>query len=197
MSLAGKFFKGGIMVVAVAGIGWSYGAYSQAKNSVKANTAMLAYTKQQYRHVSHVKPTRKRVTSNYQRALNCGRDYLKLSDKLHQLGDIRGQKARNVFKQMQSMYKGTITGPMVDFPIKDWHGSVSYGGQTGSGKVLVTFKFVNNKNQLMKIVTCYYHPDTNKLSGMTSYMSKAGLQANRDVLTSWGVDQNGKQSQTK
>ena len=49
----------------------------------------------------------------------------------------------------------------------------------------------------MKIVTCYYHPDTNKLSGMTSYMSKAGLQANRDALTSWGVDQNGKQSQTK
>lgn len=182
MSLVGNMVKGGTILICFAGIGWGIAARSQAINSYRANTEQLADLKTQYRRVSRIRPTKKVVMTNYQKALNTGKAYLQASNDLHQVGNMRDAKARKAFSKMESLYDGNVTGPMVDFPIKDWHGEVSYGGQTPDGKVLVSFKFLNNQNQVMKIVTCYYHPDTNKLSGMTSYMSNAGAQATRSAL---------------
>lgn len=184
MSLGSQLLKSGIAVALFAGIGWSLESYYNARVDNQTNRSELKSVKSQYRVELTKKPTTKTVTTNYQKAVNAANKYLKYANALHDSGSNSSKDGKLNLAKMKNMVSdpSSITGPLVAYQIKDWHGVVSYGGQNSEGKIVMSYKFFNKSNKLMKLYTFYYNPDSGVLSGFSYYFSKAGRDQLQQTL---------------
>lgn len=182
MSLGSSIIKGVVLLGLLAGVGYSVTSYNTASSTYNADKSQLAQTKADYKSELKKAPTTKSVTTAYQRAVTMANKYLKLDTTLHSQTDA--VKRDSLLKQLQAMrFDGDkVSGPMVSYDIKDWTATVEYGGQDVQGRVMMTYKFVNGDGKLMKLVTFYYNVNSKKLSGFSTYMSKAGSLVVADKL---------------
>lgn len=180
MSAGSTIIKSIVVIGLMAGVGASIKDYRSVNATYQGDIKQTAQLKRQYAQDKKKKPTVKRVTTNYQKAMKCANAYMKASDAYH---DATKRSDQNkYYHQMQNLSADDVSGPMVSSLIKGWHGTVEYGGQDADGRVLVAFKYMDGSNKVMQMTTCYYHPDTNQLTGFTTYMSKAGADVNRQTL---------------
>ena len=184
MSLGSQLLKSGIAIALFAGIGWSLESYHSARVDNQTDQAELKSVKSQYRNELTKKPTTKTVTTNYQKAVNAANKYLKYANALHDSGSNSSKDGKSNLAKMRRMVSdgSSVTGPLVAYQIKDWHGEVSYGGQNSAGKIVMSYKFYNKDNTLMKLYTFYYNSDSGVLSGFSSYFSKAGRSQLQQTL---------------
>lgn len=171
-----------VIIGLVDGIAYCAKDSSTMNAAYQGNAQQIQMLNQRKAALKKKKPTVKRVTSNYQKALNVANAYMKASDQLHDIKVTDYHARDKAIGAMQKYSALTVNGPMVSPLIKGWHGTVAYGGQNGKSDVLIAFRYSDSKNQLMQITTCYYHPNKNKLSGFVTYMSKTGSAISRKTL---------------
>lgn len=176
MSLGSQLIKGAVIVGLLAGVGLSLKDYYTARVNDQTTRTELKSVKAQYKHELTKKPTTKTVTTNYQKAVNTANEYLKYANALHDSGSNSSKSGKRNLAKMKQMVSdpSMVTGPMVAYQIKDWHGEVSYGGENSNGKIAMAYKFYNANNKLVKLYTFYYDINSGVLSGFSYYYSKDG-----------------------
>lgn len=187
MSLGSQLVKGGILL-AICGVVGVQASYShRMQNNYNSDHEMALQLKAQYNREKHQKPTVKHVTTVYQAAMNTAKKYLALQNKLHDLGDVSYKKQAPVIKKMNQYTTGQLQphGNLIQPQIKDWHAVVDYGGQTGSDKVVMAYRWYDKNNKLMRIDTFYYRPNLKKLSGFSYYITSDGAKSSRDQVRGW------------
>ena len=182
MSAGSVLTKSAIIIALMAGFGYSLKNYRSVSATYANDVKQTSALRKQYAKELKEKPTVKHVTTNYQKALKVANAYMKASDEFHDV-DQSDFKARDkAAAKMQKYSQDEVNGPMVSPLIKGWHGEVSYGGQNSDGNVLIAFTYKDDQNKIMQMTTCYYHPNSGKLSGFTTFMSKDGSNINRSSL---------------
>lgn len=174
MSLGSQLVKGSLLIVACGAIGVTMSNYSHASRNYQSDQAMLSQVKAQYRTENHKKPTVKTVTTIHQKAMTKANQYLKLQNQVHDQTD-RAKQVKLIDK-MDKLTSGDLVpnGPLVYPEIKNWHAVVDYGGQTSNGKVTMAYRWYDDKNQLMRVDTFYYLPQSQTLAGFSYYITNAG-----------------------
>lgn len=187
MSLGSNLIRGSVLLVLCGVVGVEASYSHRMQNNYQSDHEMTLQLQKQYQKEKHKQPTVKRVTSVYQQAMTTSKRYLALQNKLHDLGDVPYQKQKPIIVKMNKYVSGNLVphGNLIQPQIKDWHAVVDYGGQTGSDRVVMAYRWFDKSNQLMRIDTFYYQPSTKKLSGFSYYITNNGAKSSRDQVRGW------------
>lgn len=188
MSSGANIIRGLVVIASAATIGYSTSQVYHASAQLHSHEQTLTGAKHAYEAAKKAKPTQKRVTTVYQRALDYTNKFMQVNQKWHDLGvdkvNHKTASAQRLQKQAQSLVQGSwqLNAPLIPAEM-DWSYEVHYGGQNSDGLVpMVIDYYSKDHHQLMQTTTCYYNPETKSLSGGISYQTHAGFDAIRGAI---------------
>lgn len=159
------------------------------KQNNKEMTEQIAHLKKQQASLRNKKPTIKRVTSNYQKAVNDAKVLLD-SEKTLTLynGNAKDKPSKADYKKAKINIAKLIEHDSADvdfdatkrelFPETDWQTKFVYGGQDSSGDI--TCAFISYKDTtMMKTWEATYNPTTRMFTFLRSFVSD---QAQNEIM---------------
>lgn len=176
--------RGVVIVIALASVGIGTAHHRQVVNAQTSNVQMIHDLNDRIAREKGRHPTRKKVTTNYQRGMNLAKKYLKVTQDLAKLGSHGDPKKIQHDIDLLKKYSSGSNAPMGTLLPKggeNWHPEVSYGGQGGHGRVTMAFKWYNDQHQLMQIDSFYYNPNSNTFSGFATFMTNQGRDVTNNV----------------